>query len=128
MIYTNRYFKSLSSGEIFIEIQLRAFNSIMGATPEDLIKENLIEELDPAPSVADILKANGRKNSTPAIARYREINKVSGKEAADAVRKMVASTNLKKAHTKPKEVINNSVVILTRPDENTNTDETKNED
>lgn len=100
MNHMNRYFKSLSSGEIFVEAQLRAFKSIMGATVEDLIKENLIVEVNPAPSVADILKVNGKWNRTPAITRYREINKVSGKVAAEAVQKMVEATKLKKNQIK----------------------------
>jgi len=100
MIYNNRYFKSMSSGEIFTETQLRAFKSIMGATPEDLIKENLIEEMKEAPDVADILKINGRNNTTPAIQRYRELHKVNGKEAVEAVRKMLSGMSFEKNRIK----------------------------
>jgi len=85
---TITFYRAKTSGEIFIDTQLHAFNSIMGWTIPDMIEKGLVVEIK-KPTVNDILQANGRDNITPAITRYRQINKCSGKDAADAVRALV---------------------------------------
>lgn len=91
-MFVNHYYKAKTTNEIFTGTQLKVFKSLMDLSIPDLVKQELVAEIKD-PTVEDILNANGGRNITPAILRYREVNKCGAKEASDAIRAM---TNTKK--------------------------------